>query len=84
MFLDRFDADCADDGPIALLRLEPDEVFPLAYRLLTEHDLRTLDAIHLAVASTTARAVSGGESVMLITRDQRQAAAAAAMGLAIV
>jgi predicted nucleic acid-binding protein len=83
LFLDRFDADCIDDGPIALLRLEPEEVFPLAYRLLTEHDLRTLDAIHLAVASTSARALSGGEPVMLVTRDQRQAAAATAMGLAI-
>jgi predicted nucleic acid-binding protein len=81
VFLDRFDADCRDDGPIALLRLDPEGVFPLAHRLLTEHDLRTLDALHLAVASTSATALAGGDSVVLVTGDERQAAAAAAMGL---
>jgi predicted nucleic acid-binding protein len=81
VFLDRFDADCGSDGPIALVRLDPEGVFPLAYRLLTEHDLRTLDALHLAVASTSATALAAGDSVVLVTRDDRQAAAAAAMGL---
>lgn len=83
MFLDRFDADCSDDGPIALIRLDPEGVFPLAYRLLTEHDLRTLDALHLAVASTSATALAGPDSVVLITRDDRQATAATAMDLDI-
>jgi predicted nucleic acid-binding protein len=82
VFLDRFDADCSNDGPIALLRLDAERVFPLAYRLLTEHDLRTLDALHLAVASTSATALAGGDSVVLVTRDDRQVAAAATMGLA--
>jgi len=81
LFLDRFDADCGNDGPIALLRLDPEAVFPLAYRLVTEHDIRTLDALHLAVASTSATELAGGESVVLVTRDDRQAAAATAMGL---
>ncbi len=81
LFLDRFDADCSSDGPIALLRLDPEAVFPLAYRLVTEHDIRTLDAVHLAVASTSATELAGGESVVLVTRDDRQAAAASAMGL---
>jgi len=81
LFLDRFDADCGKDGPIALIRLDPEGVFPLAYRLLTEHDLRTLDALHLAVATTSATALAGADSVVLVTRDGRQAAAAAAMGL---
>jgi predicted nucleic acid-binding protein len=63
LFLDRFDADCSNDGPIALLRLDPEEVFPLAYRLLTEHDLRTLDALHLAVASTSAATLAAPDSV---------------------
>jgi hypothetical protein len=81
LFLDRFDADCGSDGPIALLRLDPEDVLPLAYRLLTEHDLRTLDALHLAVASTSATTLAGADSVVLVTRDERQAAAAVAMGL---
>lgn len=80
LFLDRFDADCGADGPIALLRLDS-EVFPLAYRLLIEHDLRTVDAIHLAVASTSAAALAGPDPVVLVTRDERQAVAAEAMGL---
>ncbi len=81
MFLDRFDADCGNDGPIALLRFDPAAVFPLAYRLVTEHDVRTLDAIHLAVVSTAATELAGGESVVLVTRDDRQASAATSMGL---
>jgi len=81
LFLDRFDADCGRDGPIALLRLDPEGVFPLAYRLLMEHDVRTLDALHLAVASTSAAALAGADSVLLVTRDDRQATAAAVMGL---
>jgi len=63
------------------LRLDPHDVFPLAYRLLMEHDLRTLDALHLAVAATSATALAGADSLVLITRDDRQAAAARAMGL---
>jgi predicted nucleic acid-binding protein len=82
LFLDRFDADCSSEGPIALLRLDAERVFPLAYRLLTEHDLRTLDALHLAVASISATALAGGDSVVLVTRDDHQAAAATTMGLA--
>ena len=64
-----------------LLRLDPATVFPLAYRLVTEHDVRTLDAIHLAVVSTAATELAAGESVVLVTRDDQQAAAAIAMGL---
>ena len=81
LFLDRFDADCNDDGPIVLLRLDPETVFPLAHRLLMEYEVRTLDAIHLAVASTSARELAGEEPVVFVTRDQRQAAAAIAVGL---
>jgi uncharacterized protein len=81
LFLDRFDADCGADGPIALLRLDPEVVFPLAHRLLTEHELRTVAAIHLAVASTSAAALAGVDAVLVVTRDQRQAAAAHSMGL---
>ncbi len=81
LFLDRFDADCSHDGPIALLRLDPEAVFPLAHRLVTENHVRTLEAIHLAVVSTSATELAGGESIVLVTRDDRQAAAATSMGL---
>lgn len=81
--LDRFDADCGDDGPVALLRLNPESVLPLAYRLVGEHRLRTLDAIHLAVALTDAVDLADGEGVTLVTRDDDQAQAGKAAGLDI-
>lgn len=80
--LDAFDADC--DDVITMLVLDPDTVLPLARRLVTEHSLRTLDALHLAVASTAAAQLAAGEPVCMVTRDQRQGAAATALGLAVV
>ncbi len=79
--LDRFDADCSDDGPLTLLRLDSDATLPLAYRLVGEHRLRTLDALHIAVALTAADLAA--EPVAFLTRDKDQAAAAAAAGLAV-
>lgn len=78
--LDRFDATCGDDGPISLLRLDTEHTFPLARSLLADHPLRTLDAIHLAVALTDAAALAGEEPIAVVTRDQRQADAVAALG----
>jgi len=77
------DADCAEDGPVALLRLQPEAVFGLATALVAQHPLRSLDAVHLAVARTTAAELAGGEPVVLVTRDHRRAAAAAALGMAV-
>ncbi|TQM14025.1 type II toxin-antitoxin system VapC family toxin [Pseudonocardia kunmingensis] len=77
------DADCAEDGPVALLRLQPEAVFGLATALVAQHPLRSPDALHLAVARTTAAELAGGEPVVLVTRDHRQAAAAAALGMAV-
>jgi predicted nucleic acid-binding protein len=81
--LDRFDVDCGEDGPFALLRLDPAVVLAEARRLVSEHSVRTLDAIHLAVALTDAAALAPGEEVKLVTRDRQQAAAARAAGLAV-
>jgi hypothetical protein len=81
--LARFDVDCGDDGVITLLRLDPATAFPAAQRLVTEHVLRTLDAIHVAVALTDVTKLAAGEPVELVTRDKRQAAAAAALGLLV-
>jgi hypothetical protein len=79
--LDRFDADCADDGPLALLRLDPQPILERAHTLVLEHPLRTLDAIHLAVALGDAAELAAGEPVVFVTRDQVQAEAARALGL---
>lgn len=79
--LDRFDLDCADDGPLALLGLDSSPVLARARELVTEHPVRTLDAIHLAVATTTARELAGEEPVILVTGDGRQARVAEKLGL---
>lgn len=77
------DADCGEDGPVALLRLRPDVVFGPAAELVAQYPLRNLDALHLAVARSTAAELAAGEPVVLVTRDHRQAAAAAALGMAV-
>ncbi|MDN5918590.1 MAG: type II toxin-antitoxin system VapC family toxin [Pseudonocardia sp.] len=77
------DTDCSQDGPVTLLRMEPDVVFAEATRLVARYPLRSLDALHLAVARTTAAELAGGEPVVLVTRDHRQAAAARELGMAV-
>jgi uncharacterized protein len=77
------DLDCGEDGPIALLRMQPDVVFEPAGALVAHHALRSLDALHLAVARSTAADLAAGEPVVLVTRNRRQAAAAAALGMPV-
>lgn len=81
--LARIDADCGEEGPLTLLALRPAVVLEPAYRLLLEHRLRTLDALHLAVALEECPALADGEDIVLVTRDEQQAAAATAVGLAV-
>jgi predicted nucleic acid-binding protein len=80
--LNRFDAECGEGGTITLLRLRPEVVLPTARDLVRRYPLYALDALHLAVAMTEAPAL-GSEPVELVTRDARQAAAAADLGLAV-
>ncbi len=81
--LDRFDADCGDDGPLTLLRLDTESVLPVARQLVRTHRVRTLDALHLAVALTDATALAGDAVVVLVSRDADQVEAARASGLAV-
>jgi len=78
------DIDCGANGPIALLRLQPEHVLPDAAALLAQFPLRTLDALHLAVARTTATALAGDQAVELVSRDDRQRAAAAVLGMPLL
>ena len=82
--LAQFDLDCTDDGAITLLSLDPSAALPLARQLVIEHPLRSLDAIHLAVALTAATQLAAGEPVTVVTRDERQAAVAGLLGLAVI
>jgi uncharacterized protein len=75
----RFALDCGDEGPLSLLRLDPGVVLPMAHDLVCRHRLRTLDAIHLAVALTSATALA--DEVVVLTRDAQQVEAAQELGL---
>ena len=80
--LARIDVDLAEGGPIGPIGLRPDVILPAAYRLVVEHRLRTLDAIHLAVCVEECPAFAGDDAIIFVTRDREQAAAARALGLA--
>lgn len=79
----RIDANYGPGGPLILIEINRLTVLPVAHRLVREHRLRTLDAIHLAVALEDAPAFAGSEGVVLVTRDADQAAAARSLGLAV-
>lgn len=80
----QFDKDVLAGEAPGIIPLEPARIFPAARRLVTEnYPLRTLDAIHLAVAMHETAAFTGGEPVTMVTRDQRQADAAKANGFEV-
>jgi predicted nucleic acid-binding protein len=81
--LARIDADCEESGPIALLRLRPQAVLPVAYNLVLEHRMRTLDALHLAVALEECPVLAGNDEIVFVTRDEDQAVVAAAVGFSV-
>jgi predicted nucleic acid-binding protein len=82
-FLARIDVDLADDGIISPIDLRADVIFPTAYRLILEHRLRPLDAIHIAVCAEDCPALAGDDEITFVTRDADQARAARAVGLEV-
>lgn len=81
--LDRFDLDIGDEGRVNMLVLRPGPILRLAYDLVSAHRLRTLDAIHLAVALEDGRTAAVGEDLAFVTRDEDQATAARELGLTV-
>lgn len=77
----RFDEECRPPGPIALLALESSRILPEAQRLVCSHPIRSLDAIHLAVALIDALGLAGGSALAFVSRDDAQRGAAQAEGL---
>jgi predicted nucleic acid-binding protein len=67
---------------VALVPLNPGAVLPSARRIVLEHRVRTLDAIHLAVALDLR--VAAEDDLTFVTRDAGQAAAAEALGLPVL
>jgi predicted nucleic acid-binding protein len=81
--LSRIDADLADGGVISAIGLRASVIFPAAYRIILEHRLRPLDAIHVAVCAEECPPLAGGDEIAFITRDADQASAARALGFAV-
>jgi predicted nucleic acid-binding protein len=81
--LGRIEGDLAEDGAISPIDFRPDPIIATAYRLILEHRLRPLDAIHLAVCVEDCPGLAGGTEVVLVTRDADQAKAARALGLPV-
>lgn len=79
-----FMADCADGGAFNLVTITSGTILPFASKLVLDHQLRALDAIHLATALTEGYHFAGGEEFAMVTRDERQATAAKACGLRVL
>lgn len=82
-FLTQFDEDART--VLGVIPLASPRIFSAARRLVTDnHPVRTLDAIHIAVAMHDTAELTGGEPVTFVTRDERQADAAKANGFEVL
>jgi predicted nucleic acid-binding protein len=82
-FLVQFDEDA--QSVLGVIPLESRRILAAARRLVTDnYPVRTLDAIHIAVAMHSTAELTGGEPVTFVTRDERQADAAKANGFEVL
>ena len=77
------DADLGPAGPISVLVLRADPILTLAVGIVRQHRVRTLDAIHLAVALEDGTRAAAPDVLVFTTVDQRQAEVARSLGLAV-
>jgi uncharacterized protein len=82
--LDEYEFDVGDARRVELLPLDPDAVLQHAKQIVLDHPIRTLDALHLAVADTLGRELAGDDELVFVTRDTRQRAVAQALGMGVV
>jgi uncharacterized protein len=74
-------ADTGADGPVTLLRGDVADVKRASTRIVKEHAIRSLDALHLAVAELAAMPLlESGQRLGFATRDDAQRVAAEALG----
>jgi predicted nucleic acid-binding protein len=76
-----FAADTGDDGPVTLLRGDVGQVERVSTRIVKDHAIRSLDALHLAVAELAATPLlEPGQPLGFATRDDARRAVAEALG----
>lgn len=78
--LDTLDHDLGPDGVIGVFTFDVERALARARLLLLRHPLRTLDALHLAIAEHEGHQLAAGEPLVFVTRDQGQRDAAEALG----
>ncbi|WP_433166241.1 type II toxin-antitoxin system VapC family toxin [Kribbella sp. CA-247076] len=78
-----FESDTAVDGPITLLRPEQTAVEARATEIVRQYALRSLDALHLAVAELAAMPLAAPEDCGFASRDKAQADAAGKLGFVV-
>ncbi|MFI5729619.1 type II toxin-antitoxin system VapC family toxin [Kribbella sp. NPDC051587] len=79
-----FEADTAVDGPVTLLRPDAVAVEARATEIVREYAIRSLDALHLAVAELAALPLASPESCGFASRDSAQAEVAAKLGFLVL
>jgi predicted nucleic acid-binding protein len=82
--LGAFETDTAVEGPVTLLRVDAVAVEARAIDIVREHAIRSLDALHLAVAELAAMPLSSPEPCGFASRDRAQAEVAAKLGFVLV
>ncbi|NEA31541.1 type II toxin-antitoxin system VapC family toxin [Streptomyces sp. SID13031] len=79
-----FEADTAVDGPVTLLRPDAVAIEARAIEIVRDHAIRSLDALHLAVAELAALPLSSPEACGFASRDSAQAEVAAKLGFIVL
>jgi predicted nucleic acid-binding protein len=79
-----FENDTAVDGPVTLLRPDPAAVEARATEIVRDHAIRSLDALHLAVAELAAMPLASPERCGFASRDKAQAEVAAKLNFVLV
>lgn len=79
-----FESDTAVDGPVTLLRADAVAVEARAIEIVREHGIRSLDALHVAVAGLAAMPLASPEACGFASRDMTQAEVAAKEGFVVV
>ncbi|WP_433016742.1 type II toxin-antitoxin system VapC family toxin [Kribbella sp. CA-294648] len=79
-----FETDVAVDGPVTLLRPDAVATEARAVEIVREYAIRSLDALHLAVADLAAMPLASPEACGFASRDTAQAEAAAKLGFLVL
>jgi predicted nucleic acid-binding protein len=79
-----FESDTAVDGPVTLLRPDQATVEARATAIVRQYALRSLDALHVAVAELAAMPLAAPEDCGFASRDNAQSEVAAKLGFIVV